>query len=90
MNKRTTASCKPNVYFAGKIGKNDWRHGLVPALRGHDWGDCAIDTEAYRYVGPFFVSCDHGCNHNPHGHGAVRMSNAGPLSARTVAHDGRN
>jgi len=68
-------SCKeqsiPAVYLAGKIGKNDWCHGLVPGLRGHAWKDGPIVMEGWQYVGPFFVSCDHGCNHVPNGHGAA-------------------
>lgn len=57
------------VYLAGKIGKNDWRHGLVPGLRGHlsEKGD--LLTEHFTYVGPFFVSCDHGGYHGPGEHG---------------------
>lgn len=62
---------KPNVYLAGKIGKNDWRHGLVPGLRNHGWSDGPIDCKTFKYCGPFFVSCDHGCNHGPSLHGAV-------------------
>lgn len=60
-----------NVYLAGKIGQNDWRHGLIPALRGHTWSDGPIHCGGFNYVGPFFVSCDHGCNHGPNSHGAV-------------------
>lgn len=60
----------PCVYLAGKIGKNDWRHSLVPNLRAHVWADGPIHTDAFSYVGPFFVSCDHGCNHHPGSHGA--------------------
>jgi nucleoside 2-deoxyribosyltransferase len=51
------------VYLAGKIGKNDWRHGLVPGLRG------ALDVGAVRTVcrtcgGP--AGDEDGCrkNHN--------------------------
>ncbi len=61
----------PNLYLAGKIGKNDWRHHLVPDLRGHLWEDGPIQTDAFSYVGPFFVSCDHGCRHGPNLRGAV-------------------
>lgn len=62
---------KPRVYLAGKIDKYDWRHQLVPNLRGHLWADGPIDAGLYEYVGPFFVSCDHGCNHQPNSHGAT-------------------
>lgn len=61
----------PTLYLAGKIGKNDWRHTFVPNLRGHLWTDGPIHTEAFSYVGPFFISCDHGCNHGPNSHGAT-------------------
>ena len=62
---------RPNLYLAGKISKNDWRHGLIPGLRGHVWSDGPIVTPEFSYVGPFFVSCDHGCNHAPNSHGAA-------------------
>jgi hypothetical protein len=61
----------PRIYLAGKIGKNDWRHGLVPGLRGHLWGDGPIKTKSFDYVGPFFVGSNHGGNHGPNRHGAV-------------------
>ncbi len=61
---------KPRFYLAGKIGKNDWRHTLVPGLRGHEWGDGLIETDDSIYVGPFFRSCDHGCFHGRASHGA--------------------
>jgi hypothetical protein len=61
----------PALYLAGKIGKNDWRHHLVPELRGHLWEDGPIHTNAFSYVGPFFVACDHGCTHGPNSHGAI-------------------
>lgn len=58
-------------YLAGKIDKDDWRHEIVPGLRGHSWNDGAIITDAFTYVAPFFFSCDHGCNHAPGSHGAT-------------------
>lgn len=67
----------PRVYLAGKIGKNDWRHRLVPNLRAHVWADGPIQTEAFSYVGPFFVSCDHGCSHYPSSHGASSVVECG-------------
>jgi len=63
-----------NVYLAGKIGKNDWRHKLVPGLRSAvdsystDLDDLHIATTiapGLSYVGPYFASCDHGCYHTP-------------------------
>lgn len=62
---------RPNLYLAGKIGKNDWRHKLVPRLRDHEWNSGPIGTNTFNYVGPFFVACDHGCRHGPNLHGAV-------------------
>jgi len=58
------------IYLAGKIAKSDWRHVLVPALRGaHNkaagvdrWGSVPM-AYGLEYVGPYFVSCDHGCAH---------------------------
>lgn len=61
----------PNVYFAGKIGKSDWRHKLIPEIRGHLWGQGPLATGRFQYTGPFFVSCDHGCSHGESTHGAI-------------------
>lgn len=61
----------PTVYLAGKIGKNDWRHPLVPGLRGSLWADAPLKCDTFRYSGPFFVACDHGCAHGPSSHGAL-------------------
>jgi hypothetical protein len=90
---------KPTVYLAGKIGRNDWRHELVPELRGTVNGDCLdpepvlfdptlrIDCGDFVYVGPFFVSCDHGCFHGPASHGAVGAPDEGLSQAeRGVLH----
>jgi hypothetical protein len=77
------ARSKPRIYFAGKIGKGDRRHGLVDAdLRGAACSggdaeddvfnpDLALDCGSYVYCGPFFVSCDHGCAHGEGTHGAI-------------------
>jgi hypothetical protein len=62
---------RPSVYLAGKIDKNGWRGLVVPALREHGWKDGPIHMESFIYTGPFFHSCDHGCNHGPNGHGAA-------------------
>jgi nucleoside 2-deoxyribosyltransferase len=62
------------IYLAGKVAKNDWRHRLVSDLS-------TVDTKQWRftrslpmgeniYIGPFFVSCDHGCAHGVNSHGA--------------------
>jgi len=67
-------------YFAGKIGINDWRHEIVNGLRNAEWGD-EYDSSyswgelpnsiftAHDYVGPYFISDDHGCAHGPCQHG---------------------
>lgn len=62
---------KPRVYLAGKISKMDWRLFLVPNLRETSFENPLIETDLYTYVGPFFVSCDHGCNHQDNSHGAI-------------------
>jgi hypothetical protein len=58
-----------NIYLAGKISKNCWRHPLVPGLRSMDWSDAPVKCKDYDYVGPFFTGCDHGCYHGPASHG---------------------
>jgi hypothetical protein len=68
---------QPTVYLAGKIDKNDWRHKLVPGLRVHVWDDGLIVTPDFDYSGPFFKSCDHGCNHGANAHGAIDRNDAG-------------
>lgn len=60
------------LYLAGKIGKNDWRHNLVPRLRNQTWNDGPIETGSFYYVGPFFISCNHGCGHSPGEHGMAQ------------------
>lgn len=61
-------------YFAGKINKNCWRHQIVGGLR-----DSYLPESRVReirmdehgddlYVGPFFMSCDHGCFHGKDTH----------------------
>lgn len=60
------------LYLAGKIGKNDWRHDLVPRLRNQTWNDGPIETDSFSYVGPFFIACDHGCSHGSNKHGMVQ------------------
>jgi nucleoside 2-deoxyribosyltransferase len=61
---------KPAVYFAGKIGPNDWRHRLIPKLRSVTGGNCCVpgpalfdpvltlDCGDFIYTGPFFIACD--------------------------------
>ena len=62
---------KSNVYLAGKVRQHCWRHSLVDGLRNHHWDDGVLPQPLFNYVGPFFVSCDHGCFHNKNSHGAL-------------------
>jgi len=59
------------IYLAGKITKNGWRHHLVPELRHATWDDAPLAFGSHKYIGPFFVGCDHGCFHVPTGHGSI-------------------
>jgi hypothetical protein len=68
----------PKVYLAGRVSKNDWRHNLVPGLRGAvqsyemsavPFPDDMATEDGFSYQGPFFVSDDHGCAHGPGSHG---------------------
>jgi len=65
------------LYLAGKVEKNCWRHSLVNKLREADWDNAPllaaveIGGETFDYVGPFFVSCDHGCYHGDGTHGCL-------------------
>jgi hypothetical protein len=60
---------KPSLYLAGKVSKFCWRHGLVTGLREHTWGNGPLAQAGFTYLGPFFISCDHGCAHTPGSHG---------------------
>jgi hypothetical protein len=69
------------IYLAGKVGQNDWRHDLVPGLRGlGDLYESIPNVERFPvlegavlgkhdYTGPYFVSCDHSCYHGRTSHG---------------------
>lgn len=68
------------VYAAGKITANDWRGVRDTTGSYEEWLTRVsgvgrptrtvphLDREIV-YVGPFFISCDHGCYHGPHTHG---------------------
>lgn len=69
-----------SIYLAGKISLGDWRHellgiGLRGAWQPEDdgltswprWQKGILDT--FDYVGPYFVSDDHGCGHGASTHG---------------------
>lgn len=72
----------PRVYIAGKIGKNDFRHAIIPRLREwrHEYGSLACG--GFTYVGPFFSSCDHGCRHGPSSHGVTGNGCEEPIETR--------
>lgn len=62
------------IYFAGKIEKNDWRNDIcMGKLRGIE----PLEIEyikticGNKYVGPWFISCDHGCYHGDTQHGML-------------------
>jgi len=73
-----TIARKPKIYFAGKIGKYDWRTQIFGERFA---GTCeetklwdtthTIDYGYFFCCGPFFVSCDHGCGHVPYAHGCA-------------------
>lgn len=78
------------VYLAGKIGKSDWRHNVFPGLSRANQiemgqGKEQVDSIQHpvvlnlQYVGPFFLSCDHGCFHGVSGHGRGVKSLLEPL-----------
>lgn len=76
---------KKKIYFAGKIECNDWRHSIVPGLRGGGYWNRRIwnmddNKEILQldddwYVGPFFISDDHRCGHGKNTHGVGNEEN---------------
>lgn len=72
----------PRVYMAGKVEKNGWRHDLVPRLRGWEQGDGPIVCPRFVYVGPWVLSCDHGCRHRPGNHGLAGSGCDGVIISR--------
>ncbi len=74
----------PYIYLAGKIRKHCWRHGLVSGLRQHSWDDGVLPQDAFVYVGPFFVGCDHGCFHNKSSHGAIALREVNACPGRDI------
>lgn len=70
-----------NIYLAGKVSANDWRHTLVKELRDVccEFGTNGLPdqwpvikngiTKNMHYVGPYFIGCDHGCYHGKDSHG---------------------
>ena len=71
---------KPRVYLAGKITRSaNWRGALVPySPSGRTCAfleieealdpNSVIALDEVDIIGPFFVSCDHGCAHGTRTH----------------------
>lgn len=83
-NDRYNITFDKKVYFAGKINQHDWRHSLFNTLRIED--EYYYEKDGFIYNGPYFISCDHGCNHgnNTHGRGVGledRVCRAGDLDS---------
>jgi nucleoside 2-deoxyribosyltransferase len=63
------------VYFAGKIGRRDWRHSIYSSLDDHRFAAGneekrpALIRDGIRYVGPFFQASQHGAAHGASTHG---------------------
>jgi hypothetical protein len=74
-----------NIYLAGKVSRNDWRHALVPGLDTRnavgeppDWSvipntlHWTADNQVvygFGYSGPFFMNSEHGLSHGDGTHG---------------------
>lgn len=57
------------VYFAGKVSKDGWRDRLL-GPRSMSRGEFSY-RNAFTYVGPFAIGCDHGCFHSAKLHGLL-------------------
>jgi hypothetical protein len=82
---------KPTIYFAGKIGRHDWREKILGDRAGssnndaYNNMDCLFDPKVdlredhgkFWYGGPFFISCDHGCAHGRGLHAASGSCGSG-------------
>jgi hypothetical protein len=80
---------KPVIYFAGKISKNGWRESIAGYRAGGLLDGCEdderslfdpryrVECDAFFYGGPFFASCDHGCDHRPAQHASGSCAYAG-------------
>lgn len=68
------------IYLAGKIGKTCWRHAVVKGLRhapiceDFGWPVMPKAIFGHDYVGPYFLSDDHGGAHNPSEHAMMRVN----------------
>jgi hypothetical protein len=81
------------LYLAGKVSKNCWRHSIVKNLRSADWDNSPLPSavvvggEQFDYVGPFFVSCDHGCYHGDGTHGCLGINELTEIDGEVVETD---
>ena len=71
---QTLGSHTMTIYLAGKVEKNCWRHKIVKNLRqvetkAGSWPVLEGAVFGHDYVGPYFISCDHGCYHGAEQHG---------------------
>lgn len=67
------------IYLVGKVSKNGWRDKIVGHRCGCNAGELDDPTKwpllskvvfgEHDYVGPFMISCDHGCYHGDGQHG---------------------
>lgn len=62
------------IYFAGSVGKNDWRNNLVGDNQRRIMSNGikpykTRDGGEFIYCGPESISCDHGCYHGNGSHG---------------------
>ena len=57
------------IYLAGKISKYNWRNKILKDSRIDETNTPYILEEGFEYVGPYFLSCDHGCYHGYKTHG---------------------
>lgn len=83
------------LYLAGKIEAGDWRHEVVPGLRGisrydeseewidRQWQPTPTIFDGVDYIGPYFTGCDHACAHTPGNHGFL----ADPICGAHCPHE---
>lgn len=57
------------IYLAGKITKNNWRNRVLNTSRIDELNVPYIIENKFKYTGPYFLSCDHGCFHGEKTHG---------------------
>lgn len=67
------------IYLAGKIYNGDWRNDIIET-RGLEPGEEPVTVHGDVYVGPYFISCDHGCYHGDSTHGLMSDRDCGDVS----------